>query len=237
MLVNLPNGKRALVAGQKWGVVHAVDPDQQGEFVGRRASAKAERRAEWNGVRPPTIRTSTSPCPMLVTSGPRPALPPIKQFLVDMEYIDPAAGGGMFALSASTGERVWLTPPPPCGDRKGCSPAQSAAVTVIPGVVFSGDLGGRLHAYSTKDGAILWETETAHEFETVNGVKATGGAMDGPGAAIVGGRLYVNSGYDLTAGCREMYCWRSRSTKIATTQPKYERAHRKPIDRPFSSEF
>ena len=33
MLVNLPNGKRALVAGQKSGMVHAVDPDQQGEVL------------------------------------------------------------------------------------------------------------------------------------------------------------------------------------------------------------
>ena len=32
-LVDLPNGKRALVAGQKSGMVHAVDPDQQGEVL------------------------------------------------------------------------------------------------------------------------------------------------------------------------------------------------------------
>ena len=33
ILVTLANGKRALVAGQKSGVVHAVDPDQQGEVL------------------------------------------------------------------------------------------------------------------------------------------------------------------------------------------------------------
>ena len=33
ILVNLPNGKRALVAGQKSGMVHALDPDQQGEVL------------------------------------------------------------------------------------------------------------------------------------------------------------------------------------------------------------
>jgi polyvinyl alcohol dehydrogenase (cytochrome) len=71
---------------------------------------------------------------------------------------------------------------------------------VIPGVVFSGDLGGRLHAYSTKSGAILWEVETAHDFDTVNGVKANGGAMDGPGPVVVGGMLYVNSGYGFNGG-------------------------------------
>ena len=35
---------------------------------------------------------------------------------------------------------------------RNCSPAQSAAVTVIPGVVFSGSLDGHLRAYSTADG-------------------------------------------------------------------------------------
>ena len=33
ILVNLPNGRRALIAGQKSGLVHAVDPDQQGEVL------------------------------------------------------------------------------------------------------------------------------------------------------------------------------------------------------------
>src|SRR5436305_2985159 len=33
MLVDLPNGRRALIAGQKSGMVHAVDPDQQGEVL------------------------------------------------------------------------------------------------------------------------------------------------------------------------------------------------------------
>ena len=33
MLVNLSSGKRALIAGQKSGVVHAVDPDRQGEVL------------------------------------------------------------------------------------------------------------------------------------------------------------------------------------------------------------
>ena len=115
------------------------------------------------------------------------------------EY-DPLVGGGLFALRASDGKQVWQAPPAPCRERKGCSPAQSAAVTLIPGVVFSGDLGGRLRAYSTTDGAILWEVETAHDFDTVDGVKSSGGAMDGPGPVIVGGMLYVNSGYGFNGG-------------------------------------
>ena len=33
ILVTLANGKRALVAGQKSGIVHALDPDRQGDVL------------------------------------------------------------------------------------------------------------------------------------------------------------------------------------------------------------
>ena len=42
---------------------------------------------------------------------------------------------------------------------------------------------------------LLWEFDTARDHATVNGVSGHGGAIDGPGPVIVGGMLYVNSGY------------------------------------------
>ncbi len=42
---------------------------------------------------------------------------------------------------------------------------------------------------------MLWDVDTVRDYETVNGVKARGGALNGPGPAIVDGMLYVNSGY------------------------------------------
>ena len=101
----------------------------------------------------------------------------------------------MFALRLDTGERVWYTPPPACGDRPRCSPAQSAAVSAIPGVVFSGSVDGHLRAYSTGNGAIVWDFDTVGPYQTVNGVPARGGSLNGPGPAIAGGMLFVNSGY------------------------------------------
>ena len=41
----------------------------------------------------------------------------------------------------------------------------------------------------------LWDYDTAHEFQTLNGITAKGGSMDGPGPAVVDGMLYVPSGY------------------------------------------
>jgi polyvinyl alcohol dehydrogenase (cytochrome) len=73
-------------------------------------------------------------------------------------------------------------------------------VTHIPGVVFSGALDGHLRAYSTADGQILWDVDTARDYKTVNGVPANGGAIDGPGPVIVNGMLYANSGYGFVGG-------------------------------------
>jgi polyvinyl alcohol dehydrogenase (cytochrome) len=65
---------------------------------------------------------------------------------------------------------------------------------VIPGAAFSGSMDGHLRAYSTIDGKILWDYDTAKDFATVNRVKAGGGSLDQGGATIVNGVVYVNSG-------------------------------------------
>src|SRR5262245_44582170 len=101
----------------------------------------------------------------------------------------------MFALRLENGQRVWNTPAPPCDQRKRCSPAQSAAVSAIPGIAFSGSVDGHIRAYSTTDGKIVWDFDTARTYETINKIVARGGSLNGPGPAIAGGILVVNSGY------------------------------------------
>jgi polyvinyl alcohol dehydrogenase (cytochrome) len=71
---------------------------------------------------------------------------------------------------------------------------------VIPGVVFSGTADGYLRGYSTKDGKIIWEVDTAKPIETVNSGQARGGALDGAGPTIANGILYTNSGYGRLIG-------------------------------------
>ena len=78
--------------------------------------------------------------------------------------------------------------------------AQMAPVTVISGVVFSGCLDGHLRAYDAKDGRVIWDFDTAREFQSVNGVKANGGSIDGPGPVVVNGMVFVNSGYSRFGG-------------------------------------
>ena len=108
--------------------------------------------------------------------------------------IDSKAGGGLSALKLETGEEVWRTPHPGCGDVPGCSPAQSAAVTAIPGLVFSGGLDGHLRAYFAESGKIAWDMDTKGDYQGVNGVAAKGGSIDGGGAVVVDGMVYVGSG-------------------------------------------
>jgi polyvinyl alcohol dehydrogenase (cytochrome) len=201
ILVDLPNGRRALIAGQKSGVVHAVDPDQQGEVLWQ---ARLGHGSALGGIQWGPATDGVNLYAALSDIGFRPAQADApgarRNVLFGTVTLDPKSGGGLFALNPATGERVWTAPPADCGDRVSCSPAQSAAVTVIPGVVFSGAIDGHLRAYSTTDGHVLWDVDTAHEYQGVNGVKATGGAIDGPGPVIVGGMLYVNSGYGAFGG-------------------------------------
>jgi len=81
-----------------------------------------------------------------------------------------------------------------------CSPAQPAAVTAIPGVVFSGSVDGHFRAFTTEDGKVLWDFDTARDYQTVNGVRAKGGSLDGAGPVIAGGMIFVNSGYARNGG-------------------------------------
>jgi polyvinyl alcohol dehydrogenase (cytochrome) len=191
ILVTLSNGRRALIAGQKSGVVYAVDPDKDGEVIWQVRVGKGGTLGgiEWG--------SATDQSNVYV------ALSDIGRILVPGSIAteaDPKQGGGMFALSLEKGERVWYMPPQGCGDRKRCSPAQSAAVSAIPGVAFSGAVDGHLRAYSTKNGSILWAFDTVGSYKTVNGVEAKGGSLDGAGPAIGGGMLFVNSGYVIWGG-------------------------------------
>lgn len=189
ILISLPSGKRALVVGQKSGVAWGLDPDRKGQILWQTRVGKGGTVGgiEWG--------TATDGRNLYIALSDVAFRVERIQGGNDRLYeIDPTKGGGMFALRVDNGERMWATPPPGCGDRRPCSPAQSAAVTGIPGVVFSGSLDGHLRGYATGTGKIIWDYDTAHEFKTVNGVPGKGGAMDVGGPIIANGMMFVLSG-------------------------------------------
>ena len=195
ILVTLPNGKRALVLSQKSAIVFAVDPDQRGKALWqtRVGEGGIVGGIEWGSASDGrNVYVALSDIRFKVARKPGSN---------DRAYeLDPDKGGGLFALRTDNGERMWQAPPPGCGGRPNCSPAQSAAITGIPGVVWSGAEDGHLRAYSTANGKIVWDYDTAREFKTVNGVPGRGGAIDVAGPIVADGMLFSVSGYPARGG-------------------------------------
>ncbi len=52
-----------------------------------------------------------------------------------------------------------------------------------------------MRALSTENGRVVWEYDTIRKCSAVNGVAAKGGSMGAPGPTVVGGTLFVGSGY------------------------------------------
>jgi polyvinyl alcohol dehydrogenase (cytochrome) len=190
ILVTTAGGRRMLVAGQKSGIVHALDPDRDGAVLWQTRVGKGGTMGgvQWGSASDGTnvyVANSDIGRIMLAYSNSTDA--------------DPKQGGGMFALRLSDGEQVWYTPPAACA-RPRCSPAQSAAVSAIPGIAFSGSVDGHMRAYSSVDGKVVWDEDTIQVYEGVNGVLGRGGSIDGPGPVISNGIVYVNSGYPTAGG-------------------------------------
>jgi polyvinyl alcohol dehydrogenase (cytochrome) len=189
LIEKLPNGREVLLAGQKSGVVYALDPDRKGAILWQTRVGKGGTNGgvQW-GMASDGQKVYAAVSDLVRKAPPgtiiQVGLPP-----------DPTQGGGLTALRISDGEKVWYAAPQPCGPIPLCSPAQPAAVTAIPGVVFSGSDDGHLRAFATEDGRVLWDFNTVRDYATTNGVRGKGGSLDGAGPVIAGGMLFVNSGY------------------------------------------
>jgi polyvinyl alcohol dehydrogenase (cytochrome) len=103
-------------------------------------------------------------------------------------------GGGVAAIRLSDGLERWSTYVAP-QDSMSTHRGISAAVTLIPGVLFTAGLDGMLRAFSTFDGKALWSYDTTKEVTTVNGLVASGGSIGSAGPTVAGGMLMVTSGY------------------------------------------
>jgi polyvinyl alcohol dehydrogenase (cytochrome) len=171
ILRSLPDGHRVLLVAGKAGIVSGLDPDRKGALLWKTVLAK--KPADYHGL--------------IVFGG-----------AADEQtvYYGLNLVGGVAALDWATGKTKWIRSIQPetlPGDKS--RPGQSAAVTAIPGVVFSGGWDGVLRALSTDDGQVLWQFNTIQDFKTVNGVQAKGGSMGAPGPTIAAGMLFVGSGY------------------------------------------
>jgi polyvinyl alcohol dehydrogenase (cytochrome) len=197
MLVTTPTGRDILVAGQKSGVVYAVDPDAKGKLLWQARVGKGGTNGgvEW-GTASDGRNVYAAVSDSVRLAGDTHEVAPVG----DANF-DPKLGGGLTALAIASGEKLWFAPGHPCDPpRPGCSPAQPGAVSAIPGAVFSGSMDGHVRAFSTADGKVLWDADTEKTYKAVNGVPARGGALNGAGPVIAGGMVFVNSGYPRQGG-------------------------------------
>jgi polyvinyl alcohol dehydrogenase (cytochrome) len=192
IMEKLPDGRDVLLAGQKSGVVYALDPDRTGAILWQTRVGKGGTNGgvQWG------MASDGQYVYAAVSDLVRKTRPGVIQIGATP---DPTQGGGLTALRISDGEKVWYAAPPPCSRPK-CSPAQPAAVTAIPGAVFSGSDDGHLRAFATEDGRVLWDFDTVREYKAVNGAPGKGGSLDGAGPVLTGGMLFVNSGYARNGG-------------------------------------
>jgi polyvinyl alcohol dehydrogenase (cytochrome) len=174
VLATRSTGGDLVIVQQKSGMAYALDPDKAGALVWEyRTSNGAGLGGQWG------------------------AAADDRQAYFGVNGSSSMMPGGMRAVRIDTGAEVWSKPAPDrlCGTARGCSAVQGAAVTAIPGIVFSVSMDGGIRGYASDDGTVVWEFDTNKDFTTVNGVSAKGGAMDGPGVVVEDGMVYATSGY------------------------------------------
>ncbi len=177
MLQTGSDGRQVIVAGSKAGIVWAFDPDSKGKLLWQTRIGKGgPGDAMWGLTAERDIIFAANPgAGAPASNGP----------------------GGLVALTLTAGKTAWRVPAltPPCAwGATGCEHRAPGAVTTIPGAVLSGSLDGHLRAFSTGDGKLLWDMDTAQAYDAVNSAKAYGGNLDGAPQVVANGTLFVNSG-------------------------------------------
>jgi polyvinyl alcohol dehydrogenase (cytochrome) len=181
------DGRDILLAGQKSGVIWALDPDNGGKVVWQVKLSKggANGGVHW-GIATDGKRVFA---PMNDTAQPTPEMP--------------HAGVGLTALDIDTGKVLWSKRGEgdcsgdrkeryaACATRFGFSPAPM----VIDGAVLQGSVDGILRVFDNATGEELWRYDTMRKFDTVNGVPGNGGAIDSSPYVAANGMLFVVSGY------------------------------------------
>ena len=174
------DGRDLLIAGQKSGLLHVLDP-ATGKPVWTK---RIVRGGPQGGIRyGMASRDGVLYVPSMAEDDERgerrESLP------------------GVFALSAGDGEVVWQAPGSAlCAGREPCVGIVGAPPLATPDVVFAAGVDGVLYALDRKSGEVFWHFDTAQQFTTLLGTTTRGGGIQGTaGPMLANGRLFVSSGY------------------------------------------
>ncbi|MBL4608205.1 MAG: PQQ-binding-like beta-propeller repeat protein [Pseudomonadales bacterium] len=187
ILYHLNDDSDLVIAGQKSGIVWALDPDKNGAVVWK---SKVGRGGALGGIH------------WGIGSDDRYIYAPNSDYELSLFNIIEARrppgekSPSLNALDPKTGKIAWkYTEKFNCPDPDDCDDGFSAPPSIIPGVVFAGTMLGKLYAFNRDSGAVIWEYDTTQSVMTISGDEGHGGSIDVDGAVIAGGQLYIHSGY------------------------------------------
>ena len=174
------DGRDYLLAGQKSGLLYALDP-ASGKL---RWQKRVGRGGVFGGIH------------FGIAAEGGKVFVPVTDLTDGGTYTLPARPG-VYALDVATGNTVWSAPAADtCGGQAFCHPGYGAAISVTPDYVLAGSMYGHVRAFDLASGKVLWDADTNAPFTTVNGAAAHGGSLAGGAAPIAyHGMLLVNSGY------------------------------------------
>ncbi len=190
MLATLPDGEQRLLVGLKSGMAMAIDPATHDRSLW---SNRVGRGSIQGGIQFGMAYDGTR------------LYVPIADMGNAMDSSQTArladagpARPGLYALDPTTGKLLWSAAADDvCHGRPSCDAGILASITAIPGAVFAGHMDGRIRAYDSASGRVLWEYDTTTPVAALGGATAQGGSVGGAGPVVHHGMVYMNSGYGM----------------------------------------
>lgn len=176
------DGRQRVLAGQKSGMVHALDPDSGALLWQTRVGRGGIQGGVHFGMAAADGRLFV----------------PVTDMDDGRSYPTPARPG-VHALDIASGDPLWYAPAVDvCAGRPACHPGISQAISTAAGLVYTGGMDGMLRVFDARTGAEQFALDTTRSFATTAGGTTTGGSFGGAaGPIIFNGTVYISSGYGL----------------------------------------
>jgi polyvinyl alcohol dehydrogenase (cytochrome) len=165
----------ALIAGDKGGMVYAINPDNGDLLWSRKVSIGSKLGGiHWGmALDASRIYVAATDFEIDTSSG-------------DLEDLIPGANPGIYALDFATGALVWEIHPQRDYEGLQTPVLFSASLSVTNDVLFAGSLDGIVSAFAVADGRELWSFDTAVAVSDINNIAGAGGTIDSVGVVVAG---------------------------------------------------